>query len=75
MPLLAHCIDHTALDGPPTGPADGDAHLIMAGQTVELPLQLPGISCKLLSTETEKYSALLWLKTERQINTLYDERT
>lgn len=49
MPLLAHGINHAALDGSPTGSTDGDAHLVMAGQTVELPLQLPGISCQLLT--------------------------
>lgn len=53
MPLLAHGIDHPALDGSPTGPADGDAHLVVAGQTVELPLQLPGIRGQLLTAETE----------------------
>lgn len=53
MPLLAHGIDHTALDRSPTGPADGDTHLVMAGQTVELPLELPGISSQLLTAEAE----------------------
>ena len=53
MPLLAHGIDHTALNGSPTGPADGNAHLVVAGQTVELPLQLPGIRGQLLTAETE----------------------
>lgn len=53
MPLLAHGVDHTSLDGSPAGPADGDTHLVMTGQTVELPLQLSGISCQLLSVETE----------------------
>lgn len=38
MPLLPHGIDHTSFNGPPTGPTDGDAHLVMTGQTVELPL-------------------------------------
>lgn len=51
MPLLAHGIDHTALDGPSAGTADGDTHLIMAGQTVQLPLQLPGISSQLFTAE------------------------
>lgn len=53
MPLLAHGVDHTSLDGSPAGPADGDTHLVMTGQTVELPLQLSGICCQLLSAETE----------------------
>lgn len=51
MPLLAHSVNHTALNGSPTGPADGDTHLVVAGQAVELPLQLPGISCQLLTAE------------------------
>lgn len=49
MPLLAHCIHHTALDGSPTGSTDGNTHLVMARQTVELSLQLPGISSQFLS--------------------------
>lgn len=49
MPLLAHSVNHAALNGSPTGPADGDTHLVVAGQAVELPLQLPGISCQLLT--------------------------
>lgn len=53
MPLFAHGINHAALDGSPTGPADGDPHLVVAGQTVELPLQLPGISSQLFAAETE----------------------
>lgn len=53
MPLLPHGINHTALDGSPTGSTDGDAHLVMAGQTVELPLQLPGIGRQFLTAETE----------------------
>lgn len=53
MPLLAHGIDHTALDWSSAGPADGDAHLVMAGQTVELSLQLPGISSQLLTAKKE----------------------
>lgn len=53
MPLLAHGINHTALNGSPTGPANGDTHLVMAGQTVELPLQLPRISCQLLTAEKD----------------------
>lgn len=48
MPLLAHGIDNAPLDGPPTGPTDWYTHLIVAGQTVELSLQLPGFSRQLL---------------------------
>lgn len=47
MPLLAQRIDHTTLDGPAAGPTDGDAHLVMAGQAVELTLQLTGLSSQL----------------------------
>ena len=48
MPLLAQCVDHPALNGPAAGPADGDPHLVMAGQAVELALQLPGLCGQLL---------------------------
>lgn len=48
MPLLAQCVDHTALNGPATGPTDGDAHLVMAGQAIELTLQLSGLCSQLL---------------------------
>ena len=48
MPLLAQRIDHPALDGPAAGPADGDPHLVVAGQAVELALQLPGLCGQLL---------------------------
>lgn len=58
MPLLAHGVDHAALDGPPAGAADGDAHLVVAGQAVEFAFQLPGISSQLLTahvcTRTQK---------------------
>lgn len=54
MPLLAHGVDHTALDGSPTSTADGDTHLVVAGQTVELSLQLPGISSQLLTADTQR---------------------
>lgn len=50
MPLLSHGVDHTALDWSPAGSADGHTHLVMAGQTVELSLQLPGI-CRQLFAE------------------------
>lgn len=59
MPLLAHGVNHTALDGSPTGPTDGDTHLVMAGQTVELPLQLPGISRQLLTVEVNTATSAL----------------
>lgn len=48
VPLLAHGIDHTSLNGSPTGSTDGDAHLVVTGQTVELPLQLSSIRRQLL---------------------------
>lgn len=57
MPLLAHGIDNAAFDGSPTCAADGHAHLVMAGQTVELSLQLPGISCQLLTAEAARNHA------------------
>lgn len=50
MPLLAHGIDHTAFDWPPAGSTDGHSHFIMAWKTVELALQLSGISSQLLTT-------------------------
>lgn len=53
VPLFTHGVDHTALDGASAGPADGDAHLVVAGQTVELALQLPGVSSQLLPVEAE----------------------
>lgn len=53
MPLFAHGVDHAALNGPPTGPADGDPHLVVAGQTVELPLQLPCIGRQLFTAEND----------------------
>lgn len=31
VPLLAHGIDNTALDGSPAGPTDGHTHLVVAG--------------------------------------------
>lgn len=48
MPLLAHGIHHAPFDGPPTSSTDGDPHLIMAWQAVQLPFQLTGISSQLL---------------------------
>lgn len=54
VPLLAHGIYNTPLDGSPAGAADWDTHLVMAGQTVELSLQLSGISCQLLAVNGER---------------------
>lgn len=48
VPLFAHGVDHTALDGSPAGSADRDTHLIVTGQTVQLALQLTGVSSQLL---------------------------
>lgn len=48
MPLLPQRIDHTALNGPVAGSADGNSHLVMARQAVELPFQLLGLSGQLL---------------------------
>lgn len=53
MPLLAQSIDHAALNGPAAGSADGDAHLVVARQAVQLPLQLPGLGCQLLPGNTD----------------------
>lgn len=55
MPLLAHGVDHAALDGPPAGAADGDAHLVVTGQTVEFALQLPGVGSQLLTAHTHTH--------------------
>lgn len=49
VPLFAHGIDHSALDWPSAGSTDRHTHLIMAGQTVELPFQLAGISGQLFT--------------------------
>jgi len=35
-PVFAQSRDHSVLDGPPAGSADGDPHLVMAAETVEL---------------------------------------
>lgn len=59
VPLLAHGVDHTALDGPPAGTADGDAHLIVAGQAVEFTLQLPGVGGQLLTAHTQTHHFVL----------------
>jgi len=43
-PVLAQRGDHSALDGPPAGSADGDAHLVVAPETVELVELLGGVA-------------------------------
>lgn len=50
MPLLAHGVDNTPLNGSPAGTTDWYAHLVVAWQTVELSLQFPGFSRQLLAT-------------------------
>lgn len=50
MPLLAHGINHTPLDGPSTGSTDWDTHLVVTWQTEELSFQLPSICCQLFPT-------------------------
>lgn len=62
VPLLSHGVDHASLDGPPAGATDRHPHLIMAGQTVQLSLQLPGISCQFLTTGGEE-GQTLWAST------------
>lgn len=47
MPLFAHGVYYTSLNGPPAGTTDGDSHLIMAWQAVQFSFQLPGISSQL----------------------------
>lgn len=53
MPLLAHGVDNTPLDGSPTGTTDWYAHLVMAGQAVELSLQFSGFSCQFFPVNIE----------------------
>lgn len=48
VPLLAHGVHHTPLDGPAAGTADGHPHLVVAWQAVQLPLELPGVGSQLL---------------------------
>lgn len=48
VPLLSQRIDHASFDRPATGPTDWDAHLVVAGQAIEFPFQLPGFSSQLL---------------------------
>lgn len=54
VPLLAHGIHDTPLDGSPAGTTDRDTHLVVAGQTVEFSLQLSGISCQLFAVGEER---------------------
>lgn len=61
MPLLAHGIDNTPLDGSPTGATNWYTHLVMAWQAVELPLQFSGFSCQFLSVaDTQEDSQALY---------------
>lgn len=53
MPLLAHGIDNTPLDGSPTGTTDWYTHLVMARQAVELSLQFSGFSRQFLPVNRE----------------------
>ncbi len=62
MPLLAHGIDNTPLDGSPTGTTDWYTHLVVAGQTEELSLQFPGLSRQFLPVFGE---TLKHIKRER----------
>lgn len=48
MPLLPQSIDYSSFDRPATGSTDWDTHLVMAGQAIEFPFQLPGLSSQLL---------------------------
>jgi len=48
MPLFAHGIHHAPFNGPSASAADGDPHLIVARQAIQLSFQLPGISRQLL---------------------------
>lgn len=80
MPLFAQCIDHAPLDGPAASPTDGDAHLVMARQAVELTLQLSGVRGQLLPRRQHRTpsgtvppicradTALLWLNQTTQIS-------
>lgn len=54
VPLLAHGIYDTPLDGSPAGAADRYTHLVVAGQTVELSLQLPCIGCQFFTVNVER---------------------
>jgi len=52
MPLFSQSIDHSSLNGPAAGSADGDSHLVVAGQAVQFSLQFPGLSSQLLPENT-----------------------
>lgn len=52
MPLLSQSVDDSSLNGPATSSTDGDSHLVVAGQAVQLSLQLPGLSSQLLPENT-----------------------
>lgn len=65
MPLLSQGIDHSALNGPAAGSTDGDSHLVVAGQAVQLSLQLPGLSSQLLPENTN-----VSLKSEHPVKLL-----
>lgn len=49
MPLLAHGINHTALDRAPARPADRHTHFIVTREAVEFTLQFTSISGQLLT--------------------------
>lgn len=49
MPLLAHGINHTALDRAPACAADRHTHFIMTGEAVEFTLQFTSVSGQLLT--------------------------
>lgn len=66
MPLLAHGIDNTPLDRSPAGTADGYTHLIVAGQTVELSFQLPGICCQLPPVQRETMKCMMSCRTQAE---------
>lgn len=51
MPLFAHGINNTSLDGSPTGTTDRYTHLVVAGQTKELSLQFPSFSRQFLPVD------------------------
>lgn len=44
MPMFAQSSHHSLLYGPPAGPTDGNAHLVMTPQAVELVEFIGGVS-------------------------------
>lgn len=50
MPVLAQGSDHTLFNGSSTGAADGDAHLVMAAQTIQVTLHLTCLRSQLHTT-------------------------